>query len=525
MAFAVVGMMLIVFAALAPFARMQLAPLDSFLPTAQSVIVITSFIGSVLLFGQFVTIGLSALLVLAAGYLFVALIVVAQTLTFPGAFTPTGLFGAGAQSSGWLYFAWHFGFPTAVIGYVLIKDTTKPFGVRNFPAIFWTVTIVIWVVLLLTWTAIAGAPFLPVLFVDGARFSRFTFYVTGADLVLTALTIALLNSRGRSTLDMWLTVTSCAFLAELLINTLLIPGRFTLGWYAGRAFSILVSTIVMTLILMQTFKLNAKLMRITILLQRERANKLANLEAVVGSISHEVRQPLSAISMQGVAAQRWLRRSSPNLIEVEKSIGGMIDSVMRAGEILDNIRSLFSNVVQEMQPVDVNRLITEALDTKRDEIRNCGIDVGMQLSPQLPLITANSGLLREVFVNLIQNAIDAMKAVADRRRLLEIKADHHGDEEIVVSVEDTGPGIEPEKVSSIFEPFFSTKAKGMGLGLAICRSIVERHQGQLSVRSEIGSGTRFQLALPVKQTAQRELRDGIADLRQFSNGALLTNIC
>src|SRR5262249_19625034 len=151
-----------------------------------------------------------------------------------------------------------------------------------------------------------------------------------------------LRRRGRSILDLWLSVTLCVFLAELVMNTMLISGRFTVGWYAGRGFAALVPAIVMISLLAQTFALNARLMRATMMLQRERYNKLANLEAVVGSIAHEVRQPLASIAVRGAAARRCLERTPPDLDKACNSIAAMVDASMRANEIFENIRVLFS---------------------------------------------------------------------------------------------------------------------------------------------------------------------------------------
>jgi C4-dicarboxylate-specific signal transduction histidine kinase len=260
----------------------------------------------------------------------------------------------------------------------------------------------------------------------------------------------------------------------------------------------------MILLLAQTFALNARLMHVTTMLQRERSNKLANLEAVVASIAHEVRQPLASIAVRGAAARRYLDRVPPDLHKARNGIGAMVDASMRANETFENIRALFSSVNQERQSINVNQLTVEALDLLREEINAHGIETSVQQAPQLPSVMAHKGQLREVILNLMQNAIDAMKALSGRRRILRIETDRHGNEAIVISVEDTGPGIEPEKIRSIFDPFFSTKAKGMGLGLAISKSIVERHHGELSVSSGIDGGARFQLILPIGPTGQRE---------------------
>jgi signal transduction histidine kinase len=132
--------------------------------------------------------------------------------------------------------------------------------------------------------------------------------------------------------------------------------------------------------------------------------------------------------------------------------------------------------------------------------------------------------LREVTLNLIQNAIDAMSEISKRPRILRITTDRHGNEGIVVSVGDTGPGIDPEKVKNIFDPFFSTKAKGMGLGLAICKSYVRHHRGQLSVSSEVDCGARFQLILPIELPAEQKLPEELAGLNAGSDLALSTKV-
>jgi signal transduction histidine kinase len=253
-------------------------------------------------------------------------------------------------------------------------------------------------------------------------------------------------------------------------------------------------------------------MHLTRLLQRERSNKLANIDAVVASIAHEVRQPLAGIAIHGAAAKRYLNRAPPRLREVGSCIDSMVDASMHANDIFENIRTLFSSVNRPTQLVDLNQLTGEALGLLREELDAYRIETSMEQTPQLPSIMAHNGQLREVLLNLIQNAIDAMKGVSDRRRVLRIRTARHDNEAVSISVEDTGPGIGPEKRNRVFEPFFSTKAKGMGLGLAICKSIVERHHGQLSVSSEIGRGTRFDLILPIKPVAHHELPSDLADL-------------
>jgi len=236
---------------------------------------------------------------------------------------------------------------------------------------------------------------------------------------------------------------------------------------------------------------------------------------VVAAIAHEVKQPLATIAVRGAAAKRYLDRTPPGLREVGSSVDAMVAASMRANDVFESIRAIFSDVDQKRQPIDVNQLTAEALDLLREELQAYGIGTSIDLTPELPSITAHNGQLREVILNLMQNAIDAMKAVSNRRRILSITTGHHGNEAIVISVEDTGLGIEPEKIPRMFDPFVSTKAKGRGLGLAICKSIIERHHGQLSVSSEIDGGARFQLILPVKPTAQPELPNPLVNVIQM----------
>jgi signal transduction histidine kinase len=518
-ALATVALILIALAAIAPFASIQLPPLNSFTPSLQAIISISSIVTAVLLFGQLTVIGSRALLVLAGGYLFVAAIVVSAPVS------PAGLLGAEGQGAASLYFFWHFGFPAAVIGYahVFPKGATTPVRRSLFSPIFWTVIIVIASVCFLTWIATAKEQFLTV-FADPTRFADFSAYSTATDMFLGVLAVVSLCKRGRSTLDMWLSVTICAYLAELVINIALISDRFTLGWYSACVFSVLASTIVMTLMLAQTFALNATLMRMSMMLQRERSNKLANLEAVLASIAHDVRQPLAAICLHGDGAQRCLDCTPPKLDRAGRSLEAMVNASMRVSETFTRIRGLCSKGDQEKQPVDVNEVAAEALDLLREELDAYGIETRVRQTAQLPPVVAHKGQLREVILNLIQNAIDAMSEISKRPRILRITTDSHGNEAIVISVGDTGPGIDPEKVKKIFDPFFSTKAKGMGLGLAICKSFVRHHRGQLSVSSEVDCGARFQLILPIELTAEQKLSEELAGVNAGSDLALSTKV-
>ena len=232
-------------------------------------------------------------------------------------------------------------------------------------------------------------------------------------------------------------------------------------------------------------------------LQRERDNKLMNLEAMAASIAHEVRQPLSAIATSGNAALRFLGRTPPDHKEVRSSLSRIISSSHRASQVFDNIRALFGKVDKGHELIDMNEIALEVLHTLRGELKDRVITVRTELTSQLPLIMGHRGQLHEVLLNLVRNAIEAMDAIKDGRRVLQVRTERHdGRDEIVVAVEDSGQGIDPEKLDGIFDAFVSTKPQGMGLGLAICRMIIDRHGGQLSASSGKRRGAVFQFILP-----------------------------
>lgn len=245
----------------------------------------------------------------------------------------------------------------------------------------------------------------------------------------------------------------------------------------------------------------ARLARSNKMLQRERNNKLMSIEAITSAIVHEVKQPLAAIATNGDAGMRWLTKTPPDLDRVRTTLTDMVRDSHRAGHVLESIRMLFKSADLEPQPVDLNEIVLAALDVLRGELKDHGVTALTELVPELPLVPGHSVQLQEVMINLVRNAIDAMDSIADRARVLRVRTERDSREGIIVSVEDLGPGIDSEKLESIFDAFVTTKPHGMGLGLPICRFIISRHEGQLSARADNKSGALFQFALPIKSGA------------------------
>ena len=244
----------------------------------------------------------------------------------------------------------------------------------------------------------------------------------------------------------------------------------------------------------------ARLTRSNMMLERERDNKLMNAQAITAAIAHEVRQPLAAIAANAGAARNYLRRPPPDVAEIEAALNRITGESHRTSEVFDSIRALFRKSDEARRPVDLNEIIRSVLWSLGSEAQDRGVVIRTELAAALPQVAAHGGQLREVVFNLAHNAVEAMATTTDRERLLQVRSTLHGGDTIVVEVENSGPGIDSKQLEGIFGAFVTTKSQGMGLGLAICRMIVEQHGGQLTVSSDGASGSLFQFVLPIKST-------------------------
>jgi len=227
-----------------------------------------------------------------------------------------------------------------------------------------------------------------------------------------------------------------------------------------------------------------------------RATRLTMMGELAASIAHEINQPLGAIIMNGNACQRFLAISPPDLDEVKDGLAEIVSDGNRASEVLSRIRGMLKNVAPERVQMDVNRAITEVLSLARHELQQHRVSVEADLHPNLPPIMADRVQLQQVVLNLVVNGIDAMRAVTDRSRTLTVRSRLDDRSNIVVDVTDSGVGLDPADRERIFDTFFTTKADGMGMGLAISNSIVEAHHGRLWVEPASPLGTVFSFALP-----------------------------
>jgi len=496
LALAVAVLLLVAYAVAAPFASIHLAPTDAFIPVLDTLLFLTDTITAALLFAQFSVLGSRALLALASGFLFTGLLIIPHGLTFPGAFAPTGLLGAGLQTTVYLYIFWHFGLPCAAIAYSLLKegDPDRPMrGGARLP-ILASIAGVVLLVCALTWLVTAGAAWLPAIMVDAIHSNAIWLYTAPVIILLDVTAIALVWCRRGSVLDLWLLVVLWAWLIEtILLSTT--TYRFTLVWYAGRIYGLLAASFVLLALLAQTTTLYARLAVSVLAQRRERENRLMAMDAALALVAHEVNQPLSAIVANGSAGLRELARAAPDTQELAAILKDIIGDGHRASGVIGGIRAMFKRDESEKVRLDIGDLVAEVLALVHGELQHHNVVVETDLPSKLPRVAGNRVQLQQVLLNLTMNAIEAMDAAATRARLLRICA-LPDDRDVLVTVEDSGPGLAPEASERLFDPFFTTKAKGMGLGLSICRSIIEAHGGRLWTLPAAPHGTVFHFTLP-----------------------------
>ena len=227
------------------------------------------------------------------------------------------------------------------------------------------------------------------------------------------------------------------------------------------------------------------------------ANRITTMGQLTASIVHEVKQPITATATNAEAALRWLDRQPPNLEEARQMLADIVKDSHRAGDVIDRMRDLIKKAPPRMDRVEINGAIREVIELTYSEAVKNGVSVQTQFAESLPLIQGDRVQLQQVMLNLIINAIQAMSGLAAGVRELRITTENTESEGVRVGVRDTGPGLSPESLSRLFEPFYTTKPEGMGMGmgLSICRSIIEAHGGRLWAIPCEPQGALFQFTI------------------------------
>jgi len=335
---------------------------------------------------------------------------------------------------------------------------------------------------------------LPAIMLDGFRFGPLWPYLVGAPIAsLCIAALVLLWARRRTVLGLWLMVVMCLYLVEVPLSYYPAPTRFSVGWYAVRVIGIVSSSLVLIVLLYEITTLYARMLRAVRAQRHEREARLMTGDAVAATIAHEVKQPLSGMITSADAGLRFLHRSTPDLDEAKEAFKQIVADGHRAGAVIESIRAFFKKDDRKRTSVDLNDLIGKTLALVREDLEKHRIRVEAELDERVPEVTGDRIQLQQVLVNLITNAIDSMAGVVGSR-VLSVKSEMHDEGDVRVSVADTGMGVESRDIHRIFNPLFTTKSNGMGMGLSICRSIIEAHDGRLWVAPNTPRGAIFRFS-------------------------------
>ena len=490
-------------AAVAPSARTPLGELKPFIPAYQSALLITDLITAVLLYGQFGRSRSAALLVLASGYLFDAVIIIPHTLSFPGIFTPTGLMSAGPQTTAWLYTFWHGGFAIFILAYAFLSGWKSSLRTNRIGlAIAVCMTGVLLLVVGLAALATAGHDFLPIVM----RGNDYSLIVKkGVSPTVCALSLAaiaaLWRRRNSCVLDMWLIVVLCAWLCDVILSAVIGSARYDLGFYAGRAYGLLSASFLLIVLLVETNSLQSELMK-----SREALAQARHFEAIgalTGGVAHDFNNLLMIMS----GALDMIQRHPEDRTRVARWTASALAAAARGGKLTQQLLTFARRQVNRAQTVDLNQLLSD-FELLLRQAAGPNVEIVFDLSPVLRPARFDPSQFEAAVLNLVVNARDAMPrggriTIETWNASLAAALPDHGDEVpageyMLVVVRDTGTGMTREVAAKAINPYFTTKevGRGAGLGLSQVYGFAQSSGGHLSLESEVGAGTTVKLYLP-----------------------------
>lgn len=501
LAAAIVAVFVTLLLLVAPFSQYRLKGSEALVPAYAAALLLVELITATLLINLYAVQRDRAVLLLAIAYLFSGLLVVPWALTFPDVFAVFGL-DQGLQSTASIAAVRRIGFPTLVLAYILLNERPDR-GDRwsasaRVPIMLAFAGCVAAVAGLSVWI-LANDGLLPRLMLDASRITGDWRLVAWISVLLYAAGLGLLAIRGRSILDLWLMVVLCTLLIEIVLMSFISAGiRLSVGWWSGRLYGLASASIVLLVLLVETTRLYERLGRSLLSERRAREARLTALEALSASIAHEVNQPLASMVTNADAGLYWLDRDAPELAETRSALSRIVSDGHRAGEVVRSIRDLFKNGVSDRTGLDPNHLIRDVAMHSEAEAAAVRARLELRLEPGLPSVAGDPIQLQSVVANLIRNALDALAGQEDYPRSIVIASALSGEGDIVVSVADTGPGVATDARTRIFEPFYTTKTDGMGMGLMFCRSIIENHGGRLWESDNSPRGAVFSFTLPAE---------------------------
>ncbi|MCG2627522.1 MASE4 domain-containing protein [Bradyrhizobium sp. WYCCWR 13023] len=496
----VVVVMLAVSALVAPFENRQIGRIDSFLPVVQTVTSAADLLTATLLFAQYSVQPHRALLVVAGGYIFAGSFAFLQTLSFPGSYAPNGLIGDVYNTPAWFFVLWYTTFPLSILAYALLKDKGGGSRLSTRASIATTLISVFAAIAFLSWLAIGETRHLPSFFTTGLMLQTplSNQFNIGLSL-LGCLVLLVLFVRRRTVLDLWLMVTLFAALPNFLVAAYAGSSRFSVGWYTARGFALIASCMLLSVLVTEMIVLYSRLASALVMQRRERSNRFVSIDAATAAIAHEIGSPLGAITLNANTAQQILVAQPRRLDEINAILRNIEEDSLRVSETITSVRGLFKGAVDQPATISLEGVARQVLRLLQHEMQFNEILVATDFRVEVSLVRADPMQLQQVILNLFKNAIEAMASAGPNGRRLSIatRLDERNSF-VLLSVQDTGRGVPPQDHDRIFDAFFTTKPAGMGLGLAICRTIIERYGGRLVLAKSSPQGSTFEIALPLE---------------------------
>jgi signal transduction histidine kinase len=545
LALLLVGLLFTALVILSALPNTHLRQVDAFIPMVDAIMFVGDSVTATLFYTQAAVFRSRALTVLASGFAFEACMLVAHVLTFPGAFAPHGLLGAGVNTTAWIGIFWRAAPPIAVIFYVVLKRTESA---EQLSSQLQTPRIAIGMLAaaLLAAAAIVlvtyGQDVLPQLFSNSKDLNRINFSrANGVLITLLILALAAVFRTRKSLLDTWLLVALSGWLASALLNSQA-TARFTVSFYSQFGMLLFSHFVLMLALLAEANRLYARLALSTAARQRERDARLMSLDAVTAAIAHEVGQPLTAVGLNASAAVAWLTGAKPDVKKALTALLAVGEARQRTFDVIRSIRATFAKEPGRATEFSLNDLVIETASLLDRELAASKISLQLSLDQALPSIFADRVQIQRVLINLVTNAIESMRASANLPRRIAISSALMDGKDVLLQVSDTGTGIASEDMEHIFDAFFTTKTTGTGLGLPLCRSIVEDCGGRLWASQAEPHGANFHLRLPrsgmlavsregthevlsnlerslnsLRQSESQELDDAITELQHVVN--------